>query len=559
VGQVREGEPAAARLADPFTGEVVVEQGKVMSKSGAAKLRRLAGELWDKGGIARGEVLVRSPHTCELAQGICALCYGRDFATNRLVEVGEAVGIIAAQSIGEPGTQLTMRTFHTGGVAAQYLTGVAQVKEKKKDTLKQFWGDVRAGIVHLSPREEAGKSGEGRLPGKRRASRKKKAELTAPRRSGPGEGRLPNLDPDQKRVIQQLVRVMEEQVKGLLRVVELFEARRPKGQAIVSEVDGVVARIETRGVKWVIIHSEQPVDPDHPERLYGEVVAEDVVGRRGEEVLVAAGQELTSALLAALVQGKVKRVKIERRHLVPYRGVLPVEAGDEVRAGDALTGGPLDPQKVLQMQGVRAAQDYLVREIQAVYRSQGVDINDKHIEVIVRQMLRKRRIVDPGDTELLPGKIYDRFYFDEVNRGIRERGGQEATGEWVLLGITEASLATESWLSAASFQKTTRVLTEAAIQGKVDNLIGLKENVIIGRLIPAGTGMVTYRNLRVEGPPGEALLYAPSREAELLRSAFGGSDLSAPEEDLIRDLAEVDLPKPDEDSEETEGKEDAAI
>jgi DNA-directed RNA polymerase beta' subunit len=547
VAQLKQGEAAAADLADPFTGEALVQQGKVVRKQAAAKLRRLAAELWERGGLARGEVLVRSPLACELSQGICAHCYGRDFATNRLVEVGEAVGIIAAQSIGEPGTQLTMRTFHTGGVAGQYLTGVAQVKEKKKDTLKQFWGDVKAGIVRLSPREEATKSG------KRRASRKKKAEPAGPRRRGI------SLDPEQKRVIQQLVRVMEEQVKGLLRVVELFEARRPKGQAIVSEVDGAVASIETPGVKWVIIHSEQPVDPDHPERLYGEVVAEDVVAKKGAKALVAAGQELTPALLATLVQEKVRTAKIERRHLVPYRGVLPVTEGDEVRAGDALTEGPLDPQKVLQMQGVRAAQDYLVREIQAVYRSQGVDINDKHIEVIVRQMLRKRRVVDPGDTEMLPGKIYDRFSFDDVNRGIRERGGQEATGEWVLLGITEASLATDSFLSAASFQKTTRVLTEAAIQGKVDNLVGLKENVIIGRLIPAGTGMTTYRELRVEGPPGEAILYAPSREAELLRSAFGGPDLAAPEEDLIRDLAEVDLPRPDEEEGQESGEEDAAI
>lgn len=548
VAQLKQGERAAVALSDPFTGEVIVEQGKVVRKGAMAKLRRLAAELWEKGGLARGEVLVRSALTCELSQGICAHCYGRDFATNRLVEVGEAAGIIAAQSIGEPGTQLTMRTFHTGGVAGQYLTGVAQVKEKKKDTLKQFWGDVKAGIVRLSPREESAKSR------KRRTSRKKKVEPAGARRRGI------SLDPEQKRVIQQLVRVMEEQVKGLLRVVELFEARRPKGQAIVSEVDGVVARIETPGVKWVIIHSEQPVDPDHPERLYGEVVAEHVVAKRGGEVLVPTGEELTPALLAGLVQAKVRTVKIERRHLVPYRGMLPVREGDEVRAGDALTEGPLDPQKVLQMQGVRAAQDYLVREIQAVYRSQGVDINDKHVEVIVRQMLRKRRVVDPGDTEMLPGKIYDRFHFDEVNREIRERGGQEATGEWVLLGITEASLATDSFLSAASFQKTTRVLTEAAIQGKVDNLVGLKENVIIGRLIPAGTGMIDYRSLRVEGPPGEVALYGPSREAELLRTAFGAAELAGPEEELIRDLAEVELPRPDgEEEDEGSGEEDATI
>ncbi len=546
VGQLKEGERAVVDLCDPFTGEVLVGQGKVVRKTAAGKLRRLAAELWEKGGLARGEVFVRSALGCELSQGICALCYGRDFATARLVEVGEAVGIIAAQSIGEPGTQLTMRTFHTGGVAGQYLTGVAQVKEKKKDTLKQFWGDVKAGIVRLSPREETAKSK------KRRASRRKKAEPVGARTSGV------SLDPDQKRVVQQLVRVMEERVKGLLRVVELFEARRPKGQAIVSDVDGVVARVETPGVKWVIIHSEQPVDRDHPERLYGEVLAEAAVAKKGGEVLAEAGQELTPALLAELVQAKVRTVRIERRHLVPYRGVLPVKEEDEVRAGDALTEGPLDPQKVLQMQGVRATQDYLVREIQAVYRSQGVDINDKHIEVIVRQMLRRRRVVDPGDAQLLPGKIYDRFRFDEVNRGIRERGGREATAEYVLLGITEASLATDSFLSAASFQKTTKVLTEAAIQGKVDNLVGLKENVIIGRLIPAGTGMKSYRNLRVQGPPGEAAFYAPTREAELLRSAFGGPDLAAPEEELIRDLAEVDPPRPD-GGEDGAAGEDAAI
>jgi len=546
VRRLEVGAPAPTDLANPFDGETVVAAGKPVRGPALARLRRLAAELWEKGGLARGEVMVRSPLTCELSQGICAHCYGRDFATHRRVEVGEATGIIAAQSIGEPGTQLTMRTFHTGGVAGQYLTGVAQVKEKKKDTLKQFWGDVKAGIVRLSPREETGKK---KPAGRSRARTSRKGEQAGSRLS---------LDADQKRVIQQLVRVMEEQVKGLLRVVELFEARRPKGQAIISEVDGEVARIETPGVKWVIIHSEQAVEAEHPERLYGEVLAEDAARRNGE-VVAAKGQELTPALLAALLEGKVARVTIERRHLVPYRGVLPVREGDRVRAGDALTEGPLDPQKVLQMQGVRAVQDYLVREIQKVYRSQGVDINDKHIEVIVRQMLRKRRVVDPGETELLPGKIYDRFFFDDVNREIRDRGGQEVTGEWVLLGITEASLATDSFLSAASFQKTTRVLTEAAIQGKVDNLVGLKENVIIGRLIPAGTGMVSYRHLRVQGPPGESALYAmPTRaEAELLRSAFGEPDLAGPEEELIRDLAQANPPAGDE--EEGPPHDDSAI
>ena len=571
VREMKEGEPSPVDLANPFTGEVLVGEGKVVRRTVAARLRKLSEELWEKGGLGRGEVLVRSPLTCERSQGICGKCYGRDFATNRLVEVGEAVGIIAAQSIGAPGTQLTMRTFHTGGVAGQYLTGVAQVKEKKKDTLKQLWGDVRAGIVRLGGGAEEAPDDSGKGGG-RRGKRseedegngspkgrrgKKPGSLSGGRGKSGGARRsgATRLAADQKRVIQQLVRVMEEQVKGLLRVVELFEARRPKGQAIVSEADGVVARVETPGVKWVIIHSEQPVDPDHPERLYGELVADDVKKRDGT-VLVTAGQELTPTLLATLIQAKVHTVTTERRHLVPYRGLLPVKEGDQVRAGDALTEGPLDPQKVLQMQGVRAVQEYLVREIQAVYRSHGVDINDKHIEVIVRQMLRKQRVVDHGDSEMLPGKIYDRFHFDQVNHEIRERGGQEATGEWVLLGITEASLATESWLSAASFQKTTRVLTEAAIQGKVDKLVGLKENVIIGRLIPAGTGMGVYRNLRVQGPPGEALYLPADREAELLRTAFGHADFTAPEEDLIRDLSDVRLPSPDDEGKE---EEDAAI
>ena len=498
---------------------------------------------------ARGEVQVRSPLTCEMTQGICAACYGRDFATGRLVEVGEAGGIIAAQSIGEPGTQLTMRTFHTGGVAGQYLTGVAQVKENKKRTLEQFWGDVKAGIVRLSPKEE----GEG-------APKAKPVRARATGVTKSGAPRRTSLDTEQRRVVQQLVRVMEEQVKGLLRVVELFEARRPKGQAIISEVDGTVARIEVPGVKWVIVHSNQPVDTEHPEKLYGEVLAEDIVASDGH-VIASAGAELTPPVIAALVERRVREVPIERRHLVPYRGVLPVREGDQVRAGDALTEGPLDPQKVLQMQGVRAVQEYVVKEIQSVYASHGVSINDKHIEVIVRQMLRKRRILDSGDTELLPGKIYDRFHFDAVNEGIRERGGAEATAEWVLLGITEASLATDSFLSAASFQKTTRVLTEAAIQGKVDNLIGLKENVIIGRLIPAGTGMTRYRSLRVQGPPGEEALRASASraEADLLRSAFGEMDLGNPEEDLIRDLADINPIAEDEDEEEGEDLEDTAV
>ncbi len=470
VDSLKVGEQAREDIADPLNGKVIVEKGKTIRATQQKKLEKLAEELRSKGGLAIGEVYVRSALTCGMRQGICSMCYGRDMATGRLVEVGEAVGIIAAESIGEPGTQLTMRTFHTGGVAGQYLTGVAEVKKRRQETLRELHEDIRRGLVAFE--EEATSERE-------RVSK-----------------------------IQQMLKVLEEQVKGLLRVVELFEARRPKGQAIVSETDGVVANIETAGVKWVIVHTDVKVDRDHPETLDGQITAERVVHPRKKETLVAAGKELNAAILAKLVQARVKSVKVQKRYMVPYRGYLRVKEGDILRQGDSLTEGPQDPQKVLAMKGVSGVQDYLVREIQRVYRSYGVDINDKHMEVIVRQMLRKARVLDPGDTELLPGKIYDRFYFDEVNQQITERGGQPATAERVLLGITEASLGTDSFLSAASFQKTTRVLTEAAINGKTDSLVGLKENVIIGRLVPCGTGMSQYRGLTIKGPPGEAAPFA---------------------------------------------------
>ena len=201
---------------------------------------------------------------------------------------------------------------------------------------------------------------------------------------------------------------------------------------------------------------------------------------------------------------------LRKVYLVPYRGDLEIEAGDAVHPGDRLTEGPLDPQKVLELQGPRGVQEYLVREIQSVYKSHGgVDINDKHVEVIVRQMLRKRKVRHPGDSRFLPGQIVDKFVFEDENTRVRNAIGQEATADWVLLGITEASLATESFLSAASFQKTTRVLTEAAVRGKKDELVGLKENVIIGRLIPAGTGLPSYRSLELATPDGEPLIVLP--------------------------------------------------
>jgi DNA-directed RNA polymerase subunit beta' len=247
--------------------------------------------------------------------------------------------------------------------------------------------------------------------------------------------------------------------------------------------------------------------------------------------------------------------------MVPYRGSLRVDVGDQLRAGNPLTEGPLDPQELLRMRGPRDVQEYLVQEIQRVYRSQGVDINDKHVEAIVRQMLRRRKVTEAGDTDFLPGQIADRFTFEDENRRIREVGGVEAQADWVLLGITEASLATDSFLSAASFQKTTRVLTEAAIKGKVDHLVGLKENVIIGRLIPAGTGMERYRTLKVMSPGGEIKLAEPevvTAEQDFVERLLEESDLDLrrAEEDAA-DIAQAfgtieEAPE----EEETEGDED---
>ena len=355
-------------------------------------------------------VEVRSPLTCQSRYGVCRACYGRNLATGRLVGVGEAVGIIAAQSIGEPGTQLTMRTFHTGGVA--------------------------------------------------------QADITA----------------------------------GLPRVEELFEARVPKGKAEISHIDGIVEVFTPEnGGRRVRVTSR-------------ESFATPLKLGRGQELLVAdgdaveAGQTLARSErgdgqvdeLASPLKGFVvhrdgqllvrSEDVVEREYVIPHAAKLLVENGQEIRAGDAITDGPINPQEYLETRGREAVQRYLVKEVQKVYRSQGVTINDKHIEIIVRQMLRKVRIDQPGDSEQLPFELIDRFEFEDLNNQVLAEGGEPATAETVLLGVTKASLNTSSFLAAASFQETTRVLTEAAINGSKDRLLGLKENVIIGKLIPAGSG-----------------------------------------------------------------------
>ena len=344
------GRVSADDVVHPETGKIILPRNTDITEDLAEKV--------EQAGVK--EVAIRSVLTCKTRYGVCIRCYGRNLATGRLVDVGEAVGIIAAQSIGEPGTQLTMRTFHMGGVAGDDIT------------------------------------------------------------------------------------------LGLPRVEELFEARKPKGQAIVAEVGGIAKMMEIKGLRRVVLTTDT-----------------------GEE----------------------------KSYQVPYGARLRVRDGARVEPGDRLTEGSANPHDILKVKGIRGVQMYVVQEVQEVYRTQSVEINDKHIEVVVRQMLRKRKVETAGDTDLLPGGLVDVFELEDENARIEAQGGEPAVARPVLLGITKASLATESFLSAASFQETTRVLTEASIKGRKDPLLGLKENVIIGKLVPAGTGMSRYRNIKVFTEP----------------------------------------------------------
>ncbi len=471
------GRTAAEAVYDPETGELIIEAGEEIDE-------RIAREIVEAG---IKSVIVRSPLTCELRDGVCAKCYGRDVGRRRPVELGTAIGIIAAQSIGEPGTQLTMRTFHMGGVAAEYITGVADVKKRKQQALQSLGEDIEQGRVSLDV-----------VGGGARARAK---------------------------AIKDMLKVLESSVHGLLRVVELFEARTPKGQAITAEMDGVVEAIETKGLRTVVIRSEQSLEDI--EAIRGQQLAEDVLGPDGEPV-ARKGEKLLKKVRDRLIESGVTSVPIRISHLVPHRGQLYVRKGTEVRSGDQLTGGPVDPHTILRQRGIRGVQEYLVGEIQAVYNAQGVEIDDKHIETIIRQMLKKRRILDHGDTRFLPGEVVDKFAFSEENRRVSELGGTPATAEPVLLGITQASLATESFLSAASFQRTTRVLTEAACEDKRDALTGLKENVIIGRLIPAGSGMDIHRRRDID--------YAEDIQAELRFGAKVAGEKKDAMQQLLADI-----------------------
>jgi DNA-directed RNA polymerase subunit beta' len=396
----------------PQTGEVLAERNQELNEVLARKLK--------EAGI--NEVFVRSPLACQAEHGICRMCYGRNLATGKLVDIGEAVGIIAAQSIGEPGTQLTLRTFHTGGVASA-----------------------------------------------------------------------------------------DDITQGLPRVQEIFEARSPKGKSILAEIDGVVEVLREDEMRKVrIVSSETFLDEHQLPSHYSVIVADGAEVGEGEILAESNRADLGGEPVAARLSGRVRvgantisvihEERDDREVQIPAtsRLAMGIENGARVVAGQHLTDGSADPQELLELRGKEALQRYLVNEAQKVYRSQGVDINDKHIEVIVRQMLRRVRIEEPGDTGLLPGELVESGEFRRMNEEIVSQGGEPATAVTVLLGITKASLTTESFLSAASFQETTRVLTEAAITGKVDYLRGLKENVVIGKLIPAGTGIEKRRQLAEE-------------------------------------------------------------
>ncbi|WP_181351058.1 DNA-directed RNA polymerase subunit beta' [Thalassobacillus sp. CUG 92003] len=346
------GRTAFQTVKHPDSGKVLTGRNEVISEEAAH-------EMVDSG---IESVVIRSAFTCNTKHGVCKKCYGRNLATGDEVEVGEAVGIISAQSIGEPGTQLTMRTFHTGGVAGDDIT------------------------------------------------------------------------------------------QGLPRIQELFEARNPKGQAVITEIPGTVQEIKEVKEKHEIV-----------------------------------------------VQGDIET----RSYTAPYGARLKVSVGDDVTIGESLTEGSVDPKELLKVQGLDGVQEYLLKEVQKVYRMQGVEIGDKHVEVMVRQMLRKIRVLDAGDTDVLPGSLLEIHQFKEANHKALVEGGQPAVGRPVILGITKASLETDSFLSAASFQETTRVLTDAAIKGKRDELLGLKENVILGKLVPAGTGMPKYRKIKTDTPEEE--------------------------------------------------------
>jgi DNA-directed RNA polymerase subunit beta' len=550
MGERAIGRMSQCTILDPDTGEVIVNLGDIMTPDKCDKLDVIENRYFDETEAVETEEeknkiqekyialgfevdehgrlgsKMRSPITCVAEYGMCAACYGIDLATGKVVESGVAVGIIAAQSIGEPGTQLTMRTFHTGGVAgAKVIARTNQYKTGK--FVRQFQEDFQA-ATQTDMREfdptKLLESQEGVVKGlfnKGSAiedAKKKRTTKAAEKAAEKMEGDSRKL---WERSRKTFFYSWTGESSGIVRVEEIFEARKqPRGKAIICPVTGVVADIQRSSYgRWVVIEAE--VSTEVP--LKNAYIADEQVWPKENDTFDASlerivGQKMNTQVMQILRRNKIETVRVFWPILVPPQGNLPIVKGAKIIKGDPLTEGPLDPHEVLDLAGAMSVHEYFVENLQSVYKDQGVDINDKHLEVIVRQMLRKRQIKEPGDTPYLPGQIVDRFRFQRENDRVRkliaegrkikytdpvtgeevERDPKEATANWILLGITEASLATESFLSAASFQKTTRVLTEAAVRGKHDTLLGLKENVIIGRLIPAGTGDKAHRDLAID-------------------------------------------------------------
>ncbi len=457
------GRWAAMPIVNPHTGEVLVAANQEIDEAAVARIMAAGLE----------EVYVRSPLTCELHHGLCRLCYGRDLARGKLVEMGEAVGIIAAESIGEPGTQLTMRTFHTGGVAGaeditQGLPRVEELFEARTPKGQAIISDIE-GVVDVQW------EGDNRVVTVT-ATEVFQDEIVVPRgyRYLVADGQEVEAGQPLAQWVQkgEVVKEITASMSGQLRILgEGSFVHTAEGQKIQYHIPVGYKRLVEDG-----------------ETVYpGQILAHRV--QKGQvlgEVVVTHGGQFHSEPERCMIYHEERET---REYEIPPAARLRVKVGDRVQAGEQLTEGPKSPREVLRIQGKEAVQSYLVNEIQSVYRSQGVNINDKHIEIIVRQMLRKVQIETAGDTDLLPGELVDRFVYEETNAQTMAEGGEPATAQTVLLGVTKAALNTDSFLSAASFQETTRVLTEAAIQGKIDRLHGLKENVIIGKLIPAGSGV----------------------------------------------------------------------
>jgi DNA-directed RNA polymerase subunit beta' len=519
-------------IVDPMTEEVVVERNQLITIDIAKRVERVA---------SSEKIVVRSPLTCEASVGICAKCYGMDLSRSEVAEPGLAVGIIGAQSIGEPGTQLTMRTFHIGGTASKKVED-SEIKNKRAGRV-QF-----ANLTTVEVKVEEHKGGKGLVQS---IALKRKGEIL---------------------VVDAKDRELERHAVPLGAVVHVLEGQElkessllcswdPHHNPILAEVTGTVRYEDI--LEGKTFRTERDADTkvqrkvmiEHKGDLHPQIMIEDENGNRlainpvpeKAYIEVENGQRVTAGMLLAKtpreIQGtqditgglprvtelfEARRPKepavlsevdgivelgdkrrgkrtivvkgeggIEREHLVPQGKNLRVHRGDHVKAGEALVDGPLVPHDILQIQGEKSVQNYLLREVQTVYRAQGVSIDDKHIEIILAQMMRKVQVEDPGDSDFLPGAVIDKFRFREANAVLRKERKKPSTASPLLLGITKASLQSDSFISAASFQETTKVLTEAALAGKRDELVGLKENVILGHLVPTGTGFRNYQKTRV--------------------------------------------------------------